>query len=64
MDRRRSWDQITTGFPITPLAPATFFVVRFTGIEVGDRERFTGPTLFAASVLMTIACVVFGVFPL
>ena len=46
------------------LVPATFLVVGLTGIELGEHQRFTAPFLFAASVLMTIACVVFGVFPL
>ena len=56
--------QMTTGFPISPLTPATFLVVGLTGIELGEHQRFTGPYLFAASVVMTIACVLFGVFPL
>ena len=56
--------QMTTGFPISPLTPATFLVVGLTGIELGEHQRFTGPYLFAASIVMTIACVLFGVFPL
>jgi CitMHS family citrate-Mg2+:H+ or citrate-Ca2+:H+ symporter len=56
--------QMTTGFPVSPLTPATFLVVGLTGVDLGDHQRFTAPFLFAASVLMTIACVVFGVFAL
>jgi CitMHS family citrate-Mg2+:H+ or citrate-Ca2+:H+ symporter len=56
--------QMTTGFPVSPLTPATFLVVGLAGIELGEHQRFTGPLLLAASVLMTIACVLFGVFPL
>jgi CitMHS family citrate-Mg2+:H+ or citrate-Ca2+:H+ symporter len=56
--------QMTTGFPVSPLTPATFLVVGLTGIELGEHQRYTAPLLFAASVIMTIACVVFGVFPL
>jgi CitMHS family citrate-Mg2+:H+ or citrate-Ca2+:H+ symporter len=56
--------QMTTGFPISPLTPATFLVVGLTGIELGEHQRFTGPYLFAASVVMTIACILLGVFPL
>jgi CitMHS family citrate-Mg2+:H+ or citrate-Ca2+:H+ symporter len=56
--------QMTTGFPVSPLTPATFLVVGLTGIELGEHQRFTAPFLFAASVLMTIACVAFGVFAL
>jgi CitMHS family citrate-Mg2+:H+ or citrate-Ca2+:H+ symporter len=56
--------QMTTGFPISPLTPATFLVVGLTGIELAEHQRFTGPYLFAASVIMTIVCVLLGVFPL
>jgi citrate-Mg2+:H+ or citrate-Ca2+:H+ symporter, CitMHS family len=56
--------QMTTGFPVSPLTPATFLVVGLTGIELAEHQRFTAPLLFAASILMTIACVAFGVFPL
>ena len=55
--------QMTTGFPISPLTPATFLVVGLSGIELGAHQRYTGPYLFAASVIMTIACLVLGVFP-
>jgi CitMHS family citrate-Mg2+:H+ or citrate-Ca2+:H+ symporter len=56
--------QMTTGFPVSPLTPATFLVVGLCGIDLAVHQRYTAPYLFAASVLMTIACVVFGVFPL
>ena len=56
--------QMTTGFPVSPLTPATFLVVGLTGIELGEHQRFTAPYLFMASVVMTFACVLFGVFPL
>jgi CitMHS family citrate-Mg2+:H+ or citrate-Ca2+:H+ symporter len=56
--------QMTTGFPVSPLTPATFLVVGLSGIELSAHQRFTIPFLFGASVLMTIAAVVFGVIPL
>lgn len=56
--------QMTTGFPVSPLTPATFLVVGLTGIELGVHQRFTAPLLLLASIVMTIACVIFGVFPL
>jgi CitMHS family citrate-Mg2+:H+ or citrate-Ca2+:H+ symporter len=56
--------QMTTGFPVSPLTPATFLLVGLCRIELADHQRFTAPWLFAASVLMTAACVLFGVFPL
>jgi CitMHS family citrate-Mg2+:H+ or citrate-Ca2+:H+ symporter len=54
----------TTGFPVSPLTPATFLVVGLSDISLAQHQRFTIPFLFAASVLMTAACVVFRVFPL
>jgi CitMHS family citrate-Mg2+:H+ or citrate-Ca2+:H+ symporter len=56
--------QMTTGFPISPLTPATFLVVGLTGIELGEHQRFAGPFLFAATLVMTAAAVIFGVFAL
>jgi citrate-Mg2+:H+ or citrate-Ca2+:H+ symporter, CitMHS family len=54
--------QMTTGFPVSPLTPATFLVVGLTGIELGEHQRFTGPWLFAATLVMTAAAVLLGVF--
>lgn len=56
--------QMTTGFPVSPLTPATFLLVGLSGIDLASHQRFAGPLLFAASVVMTIACVVLGVFAL
>lgn len=56
--------QMTTGFPVSPLTPSTFLVVGLCGIGLGEHQRFSIPFLFGASVVMTLACVAFGVFPL
>ena len=56
--------QMTTGFPVSPLTPATFLVAGLSGIDLGAHQRFTIPWLFAASVLMTFAAVLFGLFPI
>lgn len=56
--------QMTTGFPVSPLTPATFLVVGLCGIDLADHQKFTFPLLFGASIVMTIACVVLGIFPL
>lgn len=56
--------QMTTGFPVSPLTPATFLVVGLCGIELSAHQRFTIPFLFTASVLMTITAALLGVFPL
>lgn len=54
----------TAGFPVSPLTPATFLVVGLSDISLAQHQRFTIPYLFAASLLMTAACVALGVFPL
>lgn len=54
----------TTGFPVSPLTPATFLVVGLSEITLAQHQRFTIPYLFAASLLMTAAAVAFGVIPL
>lgn len=56
--------QMTTGFPVSPLTPATFLVCGLTGIDLADHQKFTFPFLLAASVVMTFACVALGVFPI
>ena len=56
--------QMTTGFPVSPLTPATFLVAGLAGIDLADHQKYTFKYLFAASVIMTITCVVIGVFPL
>ncbi len=55
--------QMTTGFPVSPLTPATFLVVGLTKIELADHQKFSIPLLWGASVVMTIACVLLRVFP-
>lgn len=51
----------TTGFPVSPLTPATYLVTGLTEVDLGEHQRFTGPFLFAASVVMALAAVLFGV---
>lgn len=55
--------QMTTGFPISPLTPATFLIVGLTGLDLAEHQKFAFPFLLSASVLMTIAAVAVGVFP-
>jgi CitMHS family citrate-Mg2+:H+ or citrate-Ca2+:H+ symporter len=56
--------QMTTGFPVSPLTPATFLIVGLAGIELRTHQLFSIPWLFGASVLMTIAAVVLGILPI
>ena len=54
----------TTGFPISPLTPATFLIIGLAGIELRDHQKFSIPFLFAASVVMTLVCLALRLFPL
>ena len=54
----------TTGFPVSPLTPATFLVTGLAGVDLGEHQRFTGPFLFLISMVMVLAAVLFGVIPL
>lgn len=54
--------QMTTGFPVSPLTPATFLIVGLAGIELREHQKFAFPFLFAASLLMTATAVAVGVF--
>ncbi|SDJ97739.1 citrate-Mg2+:H+ or citrate-Ca2+:H+ symporter, CitMHS family [Pseudomonas delhiensis] len=55
--------QMTTGFPVSPLTPATFLIVGLTRVDLAEHQKFTIPFLLAASVVMTIAAAILGVFP-
>ncbi|MBP6824810.1 MAG: citrate transporter, partial [Acidobacteria bacterium] len=55
--------QMTTGFPVSPLTPATFLLVGLANVELGEHQKFTIPYLLGASVVMTLACVLFKIFP-
>ncbi len=56
--------QMTTGFPVSPLTPATFLVAGLSGVELGAHQRFSIPWLFAASLVMLAAALLLGTIPL
>lgn len=56
--------QMTTGFPVSPLTPATFLLIGLAGIELEEHQKFSIPYLFITSVFMTFAAVAFGVIPI
>ncbi len=55
--------QMTTGFPVSPLTPATFLVTGLSGVELGAHQRFSIPFLWGASIVMTLSAVLFHIFP-
>ncbi|AKE60418.1 CitMHS family transporter [Citrobacter farmeri] len=56
--------QMTTGFPVSPLTPATFLLVSLASVDLADHQKFSIPVLWAASVIMTFAAALTGVFPI
>jgi CitMHS family citrate-Mg2+:H+ or citrate-Ca2+:H+ symporter len=52
--------QMTTGFPVSPLTPATFLLVGLADVDLADHQRRAIPYLFAISVVMTIAALLSG----
>jgi CitMHS family citrate-Mg2+:H+ or citrate-Ca2+:H+ symporter len=53
----------TAGFPVSPLTPATYLIPGITEVDLGEHQRFTGPYLWLASLVMVGAAVLFGVIP-
>ena len=56
--------QMTTGFPVSPMTPATFLLVGLAKVELADHQRFTIPYLLLLSLFMTGCAVALGVIPL
>jgi CitMHS family citrate-Mg2+:H+ or citrate-Ca2+:H+ symporter len=52
--------QMTTGFPVSPLTPATFLLVGLAGVDLGDHQRRTIGYAFCVTLVMTVAALVFG----
>jgi len=47
--------QMTTGFPVSPLTPATFLLVGLANVDLADHQRRTIPYAFAVTIVMTLA---------
>jgi CitMHS family citrate-Mg2+:H+ or citrate-Ca2+:H+ symporter len=56
--------QMTTGFPISPLTPATFLVCGLAQVELREHQKFAFLYLFGATCVMTVVAVILGVLPL
>ncbi len=51
----------TTGFPVSPLTPATYLLVGLAGVELRDHQKFAIPFLFGATILMTVTALALGI---
>jgi citrate-Mg2+:H+ or citrate-Ca2+:H+ symporter, CitMHS family len=49
--------QMTTGFPVSPLTPATFLLVGLANVDLADHQRRTIPYAFGVTLLMALAAV-------
>ena len=52
--------QMTTGFPVSPLTPATFLLVGLANVDLADHQRRTIPYAFGVTLLMTLAALATG----
>ena len=52
--------QMTTGFPVSPLTPATFLLVGLANVDLADHQRRTIPYAFGVTLLMGIAALATG----
>ena len=51
---------MTTGFPVSPLTPATFLLVGLADVDLADHQRRTIPYAFAITLIMTLAALATG----
>ncbi|HWE98611.1 MAG TPA: citrate:proton symporter [Caulobacteraceae bacterium] len=56
--------QMTLGFPVSPLTPATFLVAGLSGVELSAHQKFTAPWLWGISLAMAASCVLLRLFPI
>ncbi len=56
--------QMTTGFPLSPLTPSTFLLIGLTGVELGEHQKFTFLCAYLVTLVMALASVLIGLYPL
>jgi CitMHS family citrate-Mg2+:H+ or citrate-Ca2+:H+ symporter len=56
--------QMTTGFPVSVLTPATFLLVGLANVDIADHQRRTIPYAFGITALMTLAALATGALSL
>lgn len=49
---------------LSPLVPSAYLLVGLAGVEFGDHQRFTFKWAIEICMLMLLACLVLGIFPL
>ncbi len=52
--------QMTTGFPVSLLTPATFLLIGLAGIEFGEHQKHTLPFCFLITIIMLTVSIITG----
>ena len=52
--------QMTTGFPVSPLTPATFLLVGLAGVDFGEHQKKTIPLAFCVTIAMLVVALAIG----
>ncbi len=52
--------QMTTGFPVSPLTPATFLLLGLAGVDLGEHQKKTIPLAFCVTIVMLLVALVTG----
>lgn len=52
--------QMTTGFPVSPLTPATFLLVGLAGVDFGEHQKKTIPLAFTVTIVMLAVSFIIG----
>lgn len=55
--------EMTLGFPISPLTPATFLLVGLAGIDLGDHQKHTFIYAWIVSLVILFTAVLLGQIP-
>jgi CitMHS family citrate-Mg2+:H+ or citrate-Ca2+:H+ symporter len=53
----------TTGFPLSPLVPATFILIGLVGVDFGEHQKFLLKWAFGTTIVMTITAILTGAIP-
>jgi len=56
--------QMTTGFPLSPLTASTFLLIGLCQIDLADHQKFSFRYAFLTTLVMTVASLIMGLFPL
>ena len=56
--------EMTLGFPISPLTPATFLLIGLTGIDLGEHQKHTFLWAWLVSLVILFTAIIVGTIPL